>query len=200
MRPDVCYHTSTWPLRSAQGIGVQRERRLQVGTSQATFGELVRQRRVGAGLMQEKLAGRAAVAAVAGCGMAPSQDALALPSTPLTPLIGRTYDEAAVIRLPQRENLHLVTLTGTGGAGEHLRGSTRLADATVSEVLDSLADSKLAPAAPAQTPESRSAAGWMSSPEAAPRREARAGRTVPDGTAGYMCLLRVQVPVDRAPI
>jgi hypothetical protein len=172
-----------------------------MGTDQATvFGELVRQRRVGAGLMQEELTGRAAFAAVAGCGMAPSQDALALPSTPQTPLIGRTYDEAAVMRLPQRENLQLVTLTGTGGAGEHVSGTTRLADATVSAVLDSLADPELAPAAPDQTPESRSAADWMSSPEAAPCREPRAGRTVPDGTAGYTCLLRVQVPVDRAPI
>jgi hypothetical protein len=150
--------------------------------------------------MQEELTERAAFAAVAGCGMAPSQDALALLPAPQTPLIGRTYDEAAVMRLPQRENLHLVTLTGTGGAGEHMCRTTRLAGATVSAVLDSLADPELAPAAPAPTPESRSAAGWTSSLEAVPCREPRTGRTVPDGTAGHTCLLRVQAPVDRAPI
>jgi predicted ATPase/class 3 adenylate cyclase len=57
-----------------------------------------------------------------------------LPIQP-TPLIGREQEVAAVVALLRRENVRLVTLTGTGGVGK-----TRLALQVAAELNDSFAD------------------------------------------------------------
>jgi predicted ATPase/DNA-binding CsgD family transcriptional regulator len=57
-----------------------------------------------------------------------------LPTQP-TPLIGREQEVAAVSRLLQRTEVHLVTLTGSGGVGK-----TRLGLQVTTELLDDFAD------------------------------------------------------------
>src|SRR5947207_1955369 len=54
---------------------------------------------------------------------------------PLTPLIGREQEQAAVCRLLRRSEVRLVTLTGTGGVGK-----TRLGLQVATDLLDEFAD------------------------------------------------------------
>ena len=55
--------------------------------------------------------------------------------TPLTPLVGRERESAAVCTLVRRPEVRLVTLTGTGGIGK-----TRLAMHVTTEVLADFPD------------------------------------------------------------